>query len=78
MVRKRSTAKQDINDFVAAADKPEGALDPRAPRKYKSITVPMNEYEYNRLVAAAEEADRGLLDFIRQSLKTAIKKEIGG
>jgi hypothetical protein len=77
MVRKRSKQQQDLNDFVSAADKPEGALDPKAPRKYKSITVPMNEYEYNKLVAAAEQADRGLLDFIRQSLKASIKKELG-
>ena len=52
-------------------------LDPRAPRKHKSLTVHMNEYEYTRLVQGAESAERGLLDFVRVALRKAIKAEIG-
>ncbi len=52
-------------------------LDPKAPRKHKSLTMHMNEYEYTRLVQAAEAAERGMLDFMRLALRKAIKAEIG-
>ena len=52
-------------------------LDPTAPRKHKSLTVHMNEYEYSRLVQGAKSAERGLLDFLRLALRKAIKAEIG-
>ena len=52
-------------------------LDPKAPRKHKSLTVHMNEYEYTRLVQGAESAERGMLDFVRLALRRAIKEEIG-
>ena len=52
-------------------------LDPKAPRKHKSLTMHMNEYEYTRLRQAAEAAERGMLDFLRLALRRAIKAEIG-
>ena len=80
MVRVRQgkpPTKKSIDEFAAGADKPAGSLNKKAPRNYKSLTVSMNEYEYTRLKAACESSDRGMLDFVRQALKTAIKKEIG-
>ena len=52
-------------------------LDPRAPKKYKSLTMHMNEYEYTRLVQGAEAAERGMLDFVRLAVRRAVKAEIG-
>lgn len=73
--RKVQTEKS-IDAFAAGADKPVGSLDKKAPRNYKSLTVGMNEYEYNQLKLACEAADRGVLDFVRQALKTAVSKEL--
>lgn len=58
---------------VASNEKP----DPKAPRKFKSLTLPMNEYEYRLLVAGAESADRGLLDFVRQAIKNEAQEYAG-
>lgn len=74
-VRKPPTEKS-IEAFAAGADKPAGSLNKKAPRNYKYLKFSMNEYEYTRLKAACESSDRGMLDFIRQALKTAIKKEL--
>ena len=73
--RKPPTEKS-IDAFAAGADKPAGALNKKAPRNYKSVTIKMNEYEYSRLKAACESADRGVLDFVRQAIKTSVDKEL--
>jgi len=81
MVRKRSK-EQAQKDFIGESVKPKG-LDPKAARNpkdgkpYKSVTIQFNEYEYRRLVQGAEAADRGLMDFIRHSLKKNITDLIG-
>jgi len=81
MVRKRDK-EQAQNKFIGESVKTKG-LDPKAPRNpkdgkpYKSLTIQFNEYEYTRLVQGAEAADRGLLDFVRQSLKKNIADLIG-
>ena len=81
MVRKReprrTLSEKSIDAFAAGADKPAGALDEKAARNYKYLKVSFNEYEYTRLKAACDAADRGVLDYIRRALKTAIDKELG-
>jgi len=62
---------------MVAKKRSKKRLDPKAPRKHKSLTMHMNEYEYTRLRQAAESAERGLLDFVRLALRRAIKAEIG-
>ena len=52
------------------------SLDPKAPKNYKSLTMHMNRYEYERFVQAAESAERGMLDFLRLALKRAIVAEL--
>ena len=75
MVRKRDK-EQAQKKFISESVKPKG-LDPKAVRKYKSVTVKFNEYEYTRVVQGAEAADRGLLDFIRQAIKKHVADLVG-
>jgi hypothetical protein len=75
--QRKTPTDKSIDDFAAGADKPAGTLNKKAPRNYKSLTVGLNAYEYMQLKAACESADRGVLDFVRQSLKSAIEKELG-
>lgn len=77
MVKKREKRAPSIEAFAAGADKPAGALDEKAPRKYKYLKLSFNEYEYTRLKAACDSADRGVLDFIRKAIKAAVEKELG-
>ena len=76
MVRKRTKKSKAEAAFTSGARKAKGP-DPKAARNYKSLTLQMNQYEYERLVQGAALADRGLLDFIRQCLKKGIAEEIG-
>lgn len=84
MVRKREpkkatapkSSKKRESRFIEAINQPAG-LDPRAPRKFKSLTLQMNEYEYERLKQAADAADRGMLDYVRQALKKATLVDLG-
>lgn len=48
--------------------------DPKAPRKYKTITLPFNKYEFDRLDAAVVASGMGKNEFIREALETAYKK----
>lgn len=73
-VKKRAKKSKAEAKFTRGARK---GLDPKAPRKHKSLTLHMNEYEYTRLQQGAESAERGLLDFMRLALRRAIEAEIG-
>jgi len=66
----------DVDAFARKADNISG-LDPRAPRNYKSVTLHMNEYEFTQLHRAIAAAERGVLDFMRRSLKKSIADELG-
>ena len=46
--------------------------DPKARRYFKNMTLKMNEYEYLRMVRAAEIVDRRLSDFIRHAVKVKV------
>lgn len=74
--RKKKAPSQSIDDFAAGADKPPGRPDPKAPRNYKYLKLSFNEYEWQRLVAGCDAADRKRLDFIRKAIRDAIDKEI--
>lgn len=56
--RNQETQKTSIDDFI---HEPEKAVidtaDPNAPRKFKTVSLPLNEYEYNILVEACKKAD---------------------
>jgi len=73
---KKILKEKNIEMFAAWADRPAGSLDPKAARNHKSLTIKMNEYEFYRLKAACESADRGVLNFVRQAMKAAVEKEL--
>ena len=72
---KRRTLAQTLteDDFVnggtanSVDDTPN--LDPKAPRKFKSHTLPLNEYEYNLLVELADKYGQTHSGIIRYALK---------
>ena len=74
--KKKITAQEKIVAFTAGAEnitksKSKGAknpLDPNAPRRYKTISVPFNEYEFKELEKAIEKTKRTKLNFIRWAM----------
>lgn len=73
MIKKREIARStspDIDAFINGAnDQNEPKLDPKAPRKFKTHTIPMNEYEYQLLVELAEKYGQTHNGIIRFALK---------
>jgi len=72
----KRTAEEKIAAFTAGAENitkitSKGAtesLDPNAPRRYKTISVPFNEYEFKELEKAIEKTKRTKLNFIRWAM----------
>lgn len=71
---------EQIDVFAAKADStenisnkefslPEYGLNPDAPRSFKGIRVPFNEYEYSQLEAAVKITGRSKLNHIRYALQ---------
>ncbi len=73
MIKKREIAKPsspDIETFINGAnEQATQSLDPKAPRKFKTHTIPMNEYEYKLLVELAEKYGQTHNGIIRFALK---------
>jgi hypothetical protein len=72
MIKKREITKPspDMETFINGADEqliPK--LDPKASRKFKTHTIPMNEYEYRLLVELAEKYGQTHNGIIRFALK---------
>ncbi len=89
MVKRRTPAsakvdkkiEADIEQFANNADKPVRAeLTPKtdnhplAPRKYKSITMPFNLYEFDRIASHCEKTRESKQGFIRQAILDALDK----
>ena len=73
-----SQLEDQIKQFADAADQHKDETtqpDPDAPRKYKAIRVPFNEYEYELLDKAAKQARRSKLDFIRLAIQSAAEQQ---
>ncbi len=82
MVRQRKGSKSKGDKAKAEQQFAHGAervtgLDPDAPRNFKGLSLHMNEYEYTRLMQAAQSADRRPVDFMRIAVKKAVTSEIG-
>jgi hypothetical protein len=79
MVKRRSpeTPTTDADRIEAFANQADGGEakkpDPNAPRNYKKINVPFNEYEFEMLEEAAEKTGRSKLNFIRWAILKATK-----
>lgn len=73
MIKKREVEKQQSKDMEAfingANEMTIQKLDPKASRKFKTHTIPMNEYEYQLLVELAEKYGQTHNGIIRFALK---------
>ncbi|MFW1729823.1 hypothetical protein ACG9H6_18845 [Acinetobacter baumannii] len=72
MIKKRELAKPspDMEAFINGANEETNQkLDPKAPRKFKTHTIPMNEYEYQLLTELAEKYGQTHNGIIRFALK---------
>ena len=73
MIKKREISKSsspDMDAFIQGAnEQPIPKLEPKAPRKFKTHTIPMNEYEYQLLVKLAEKYGQTHNGIIRFALK---------
>jgi hypothetical protein len=91
MVKKRETSKprtSSLEEFANSVEghhregKPWEGFDPKAARYKagnpgaKGMTLPMNEYEYARLIEASTRANRKPLDFIRNAVRVAVDGEL--
>ncbi|CCQ49504.1 hypothetical protein WH8501_30695 (plasmid) [Crocosphaera watsonii WH 8501] len=76
--RPKTPTPQEIENFAAKADTiPTGESaappNPRAPRKYKSIAVPFNEYEFAKLEWLCEQTGMSKNALIRYLILTHAK-----
>lgn len=73
MIKKREIAKPSSPDMEAfingANEETTEKLDPKAPRKFKTHTIPMNEYEYQLFTELAEKYGQTHNGIIRFALK---------
>ena len=73
MIKKREISKPsspDMDSFINGADDQKvKKLDPKAARKFKTHTIPMNEHEYQLLVELAEKYGQTHNGIIRFALK---------
>ena len=72
MIKKREITKTapDIEAFINGAnEQTTPKLDPKASRKFKTHTIPMNEYEYQLLAKLAEKYGQTHNGIIRFALK---------
>ena len=80
MIKRRTqapTLTEDdfVNGVTANSADETPNLDPKAPRKFKSHTLPLNEYEYNLLVALADRYGQTHSGIIRYALKQLALKD---
>jgi hypothetical protein len=73
--RKEPTAAE-VEAFANKADgvSTEIVLDKNAPRKFKTMTLPFNEYEYEELLKGVNLSDRTKLNFVRYAMLKLAKE----
>lgn len=72
-VKKHEPTAEQIEAFASGVDEANPkqepiVLDPNAPRKFKTISVPFNEYEYDQLMEGINLSKRTKLNFIRYAM----------
>ena len=81
MKRRTNDTPISEDDFINGIDKAnetkekKPAINPKAPRKFKSHTLPLNEYEYNLLVELADKYGQTHSGIIRYALKQLALKD---
>ena len=75
-IKPEPTAEQ-IEAFAAGVDEYKTettiVLDQNAPRKFKTISVPFNEYEYDQLSEGIKLSGRTKLNFVRYAMLKLVK-----
>lgn len=72
---KREITDREVERFAEQADKGSSSeLDPKAPRNYKSIAIPFNEYEFQKLEYACEQTGRSKNSLIRYLILRYVKE----
>ena len=67
--RHQEAQKTSIDDFIREPEKVVvDTLDPNAPRKFKTISLPLNEYEYSALVEACRTSGRSEKNLFRYAM----------
>ncbi len=75
MVKRREPpTNAEINAFASGAEKKQSNLDPSAKRKFKAITVPFNEYEYQQLVLLSTKTGRAKVNAIRWAIMKLLEE----
>ena len=77
--RQQQPSEQEIEKFASLADDGKSKdsatrPNPRAPRKYKSIAVPFNEYEFEKLEWICEQTGMSKNAVIRYLILTHAKE----
>jgi len=75
-IREREVTPEKIEAFANGADKTPDELDrrPNAPKKYKSMTIHFNAYEFERIESACNETGQSKLSFIRDAINKNLNK----
>ncbi|MCF7970271.1 MAG: hypothetical protein K9L22_03780 [Methylococcaceae bacterium] len=78
-VAKEEPTPEQIEAFAAGVDggnatPKEKTLDQNAPRNFKTISVPFNEYEYEQLVKGINLSGRTKLNFVRYAMLKLAKE----
>lgn len=76
---KAEPTPEQIEAFAAGVDGSmpelkEKALDQNAPRTFKTMSVPFNEYEYEQLVKGINLSGRSKLNFVRHAMLKLAKE----
>jgi hypothetical protein len=70
--RNQDTPRTAIDAFIhdpeTLAATPVDTLEQNAPRKFKTITVPLNEYEYQALAEACRKSGRSAKNLFRYAM----------
>ncbi len=68
--RREQPTREQVESFVKKADQinQNETFSPNAPRKFKAISVPFNEYEYRKLEEIAQKTGRTKLNAIRWAI----------
>lgn len=66
----------EVEEFASKADgeTKEVKLDKNAPKKFKTMSFPFNEYEYEQLLKGVNLSGRGKLNFIRHAMLKLVKE----
>lgn len=69
--RNIAAPQPSIDDFIRQPEQSAAPqLAPNASRKFKTISLPMNEYEYSQLQAACKKTGRSEKNLLRYAMLT--------